>query len=193
MGACPPPPHTHPTHTPRAGVASRRVELPRREPVASRHDLSPTDACPRFFEDEIRPGGRKHDEAGLVSMANMGVPNTNGSQFFFSMRGDDMQHLDGKHTVFAKVRGLPFRAPPPPLTTAPIRYGPSLLSVPQTRPPRPWQTPWFGTARSNIACLDRTSHHKLDQGPKPGEAGREGNPPRGFHALQALWCVTLRP
>ena len=36
-------------------------------------------------------------------MANMGVPNSNGSQFFFSMRGDDMQHLDGKHTVFAKV------------------------------------------------------------------------------------------
>ncbi|CAM9710360.1 unnamed protein product, partial [Discosporangium mesarthrocarpum] len=56
----------------------------------------------RFFEDEIRPQ-RKHSEAGLVSMANMGAPNTNGSQFFFSMRGDDMDHLDGKHTVFAKV------------------------------------------------------------------------------------------
>lgn len=38
-------------------------------------------------------------------MANMGVPNSNGSQFFFSMRGDDMKHLDGKHTVFAKVGG----------------------------------------------------------------------------------------
>lgn len=58
----------------------------------------------RFFEDEIKPTSRKHDEVGLVSMANMGVPNSNGSQFFFTMRGDDMQHLDGKHTVFAKVR-----------------------------------------------------------------------------------------
>lgn len=58
---------------------------------------------PRFFEDEAGATSRKHDEAGLVSMANMGVPNTNGSQFFFSMRGDDMQHLDGKHAVFAKV------------------------------------------------------------------------------------------
>ena len=57
----------------------------------------------RFFEDEITATSRKHDEAGLLSMANMGVPNSNGSQFFFSMRGDDMQHLDGKHTVFAKV------------------------------------------------------------------------------------------
>eukprot|EP00752_Nemacystus_decipiens_P017887 g16036.t1 len=57
----------------------------------------------RFFEDEISATSRKHDEAGLLSMANMGVPNSNGSQFFFSMRGDDMQHLDGKHTVFAKV------------------------------------------------------------------------------------------
>lgn len=60
----------------------------------------------RFFEDEISATSRKHDEAGLLSMANMGVPNSNGSQFFFSMRGDDMQHLDGKHTVFAKVCAL---------------------------------------------------------------------------------------
>ncbi|CAM9859520.1 unnamed protein product [Ascophyllum nodosum] len=57
----------------------------------------------RFFEDEFGTTSRKHDEAGLVSMANMGVPNSNGSQFFFSMRGEDMQHLDGKHTIFAKV------------------------------------------------------------------------------------------
>lgn len=63
----------------------------------------PAAGPPRFFEDEISATSRKHDEAGLLSMANMGVPNSNGSQFFFSMRGDDMQHLDGKHTVFAKV------------------------------------------------------------------------------------------
>lgn len=42
-------------------------------------------------------------------MANMGVKDSNGSQFFFSMRGDDMQHLDGKHTVFAKARGFILR------------------------------------------------------------------------------------
>jgi peptidyl-prolyl cis-trans isomerase-like 4 len=56
----------------------------------------------RFFEDEVHPL-RKHNEKGLLCMANMGVPNSNGSQFFVTMRGDDLQHLDGKHTIFGRV------------------------------------------------------------------------------------------
>jgi cyclophilin family peptidyl-prolyl cis-trans isomerase len=45
----------------------------------------------------------KHDKKGLVCMANGGIPNTNASQFFFTLRGDDLAHLDGKHTIFGEV------------------------------------------------------------------------------------------
>jgi peptidyl-prolyl cis-trans isomerase-like 4 len=53
------------------------------------------------FNDEIVPS-RKLNKVGLVCMANTG-PNTNKSQFFITMRGDDLQHLEGKHTVFGEV------------------------------------------------------------------------------------------
>eukprot|EP00191_Tetraselmis_sp_GSL018_P024101 CAMPEP_0177622224 /NCGR_PEP_ID=MMETSP0419_2-20121207/28102_1 /TAXON_ID=582737 /ORGANISM="Tetraselmis sp., Strain GSL018" /LENGTH=398 /DNA_ID=CAMNT_0019122389 /DNA_START=109 /DNA_END=1302 /DNA_ORIENTATION=+ len=54
----------------------------------------------RCFEDEIRPH-LKHKRKGTVSMAN-GGENMNASQFFITT-GNDLDSLDGKHTIFGEV------------------------------------------------------------------------------------------
>jgi cyclophilin family peptidyl-prolyl cis-trans isomerase len=54
------------------------------------------------YASEIAPSV-KHDRPGLLSMANTGMPSTDGSQFFLTFAPTPW--LDGKHTIFGEVVG----------------------------------------------------------------------------------------
>jgi peptidyl-prolyl cis-trans isomerase-like 4 len=62
---------------------------------------------PVYFRDEVLGRGgraaRRHDRAGLLCMASSGRDDSNLSQFFLTLRGHDLQHLDGKHSIFGEV------------------------------------------------------------------------------------------
>ncbi|PNX96181.1 peptidyl-prolyl cis-trans isomerase 4-like protein, partial [Trifolium pratense] len=84
----------------------------------------------RFFNDEIHID-LKHSKTGTVAMASAGE-NMNASQFYITLR-DDLDYLDGKHTLRENTMDHltlyelhPCR--PPPLTESPIQFRSSLLT-----------------------------------------------------------------
>ncbi|KEI37168.1 uncharacterized protein L969DRAFT_90240 [Mixia osmundae IAM 14324] len=57
---------------------------------------------PPFADEYGSAKALKHDDRGILSMANHG-PNTNTSQFFLTFKATP--HLNGKHTVFGRLVG----------------------------------------------------------------------------------------
>jgi len=56
---------------------------------------------PGFFMDGEFEGGRSHDKAGILSMANTGRPRSDGAQFFITF--GPTKGLDGRHTVWGEL------------------------------------------------------------------------------------------
>eukprot|EP01039_Chlorochromonas_danica_P013283 gene13283-15346_t len=55
------------------------------------------------FDDQINES-RKTNKRGYVGMAHSGGKgHTNRSQFFITLRGDDMEHIGAQHTIFGEV------------------------------------------------------------------------------------------
>ena len=64
-------------------------------------------AADRFMRHTPSEDRPKHDRAGLISLVSMGSQNGEhlyGSQFFFTLRDDDLEHLDaGGHVIIGEV------------------------------------------------------------------------------------------
>ncbi|QHT69610.1 peptidylprolyl isomerase [Rhodocytophaga rosea] len=54
------------------------------------------------IKDEVTGGNQFHDR-GVLSMANTGMKDSGGSQFFICHSRKNTSHLDRKHTCFGKV------------------------------------------------------------------------------------------
>ena len=104
-------------------------------------------------------GGRKHDRAGVLSTANTGQPNTDGSQFFITF--DERPSLDGGYTIWGQVvEGLE-------TTVKAIEELGTVEDVPATNPPSIVRA-WVSVAAKAKA------EEKPKEPEKPKDAGKQG-------------------
>ncbi len=96
--SCTSPPYYTATTPPPTRYHTPKVNTPKSHPAVLRRKLYGDQA--RFFDDELHPQ-LKHRRRGVVGMASAG-PNLNASQFYITT-GEELDSLDGKHTVFGQV------------------------------------------------------------------------------------------